>query len=102
MNAPVKEQTSPVEHIRGYHAELREIRRDLHAHPELAFEENRTSSVVVEYLKKFGIETHTGLARTGVVGVTRIVYPADTARVPYRVGRVKVSRTKKFPADVNV
>ena len=66
---PVKEQRSPVEHIRAYHAELREIRRDLHAHPELAFDENRTSSVVVEYLKKFGIETHTGLARTGVVGV---------------------------------
>jgi amidohydrolase len=71
MNAPVKEQISPVEHIRGYHAELREMRRDLHAHPELAFEENRTSSVVVEYLKKFGIETHTGLARTGVVGVIK-------------------------------
>jgi amidohydrolase len=68
---PVKEQRSPVEHIRAYHAELREIRRDLHAHPELAFDENRTSSVVVEYLKKFGIETHTGLARTGVVGVIR-------------------------------
>jgi amidohydrolase len=71
MNAPVKEQTSPIEQIRGYHAELREIRRDLHSHPELAFEENRTSSVVVEYLKKFGIETHTGLARTGVVGVIK-------------------------------
>jgi amidohydrolase len=67
----VKEQTSPVEHIRGYHAELREIRRDLHAHPELAFEEGRTSSVVVEYLNKFGIETHTGLAKTGVVGVIK-------------------------------
>jgi hippurate hydrolase len=68
---PVKEQLSPVDHIRAYHAELREIRRDLHAHPELAFDENRTASVVVEYLKKFGIETHTGLARTGVVGVIR-------------------------------
>jgi amidohydrolase len=71
MNAPVKVHASPVEHIRGYHAELREIRRDLHAHPELAFDENRTSSVVVEYLKKLGIETHTGLARTGVVGVVK-------------------------------
>ena len=71
MNAPVKEPASPVEHIRGYHAELREMRRDVHAHPELGFEENRTSSVVVEYLKKLGIETHTGLARTGVVGVIK-------------------------------
>ena len=63
--------TTPVERIRGYHAELTEIRRDLHANPELAFEETRTSSLVVEYLKKLGIEVHTGLAKTGVVGVIR-------------------------------
>ena len=63
--------TSPVDQIRGYHAELREIRRDLHAHPELAFEESRTASLVVRYLQKWGIETHTGLAKTGVVGVIR-------------------------------
>jgi hippurate hydrolase len=63
--------TSPVDRIRGYHAELRDIRRDLHAHPELAFQESRTSSLVVEHLKKWGIETHTGLAKTGVVGVVR-------------------------------
>jgi amidohydrolase len=61
--------TSPVERIRHYHRELTEIRRDLHAHPELAFEEQRTSSLVAGYLKKLGIETHTGLAKTGVVGV---------------------------------
>jgi amidohydrolase len=69
MNAP--ELRSPIDHIRGYHAELTRIRRDLHAHPELAFEENRTSTLVADYLKKLGIETHTGLARTGVVGVIR-------------------------------
>jgi amidohydrolase len=63
--------TSPVDRIRGYHAELRDIRRDLHAHPELAFQESRTSSLVVENLRKWGIETHTGLAKTGVVGVVR-------------------------------
>jgi amidohydrolase len=63
--------TSPVDRIRGYHAELRDIRRDLHAHPELAFEESRTSALVVESLKKWGIETHTGLAKTGVVGVVK-------------------------------
>jgi hippurate hydrolase len=63
--------TSPVDAIRRYHAELRDIRRDLHAHPELAFQESRTSAKVVEYLKKWGIETHTGLAKTGVVGVIK-------------------------------
>jgi len=63
--------TSPVERIRAYHAELTGVRRDLHAHPELAFEESRTSALVVESLKKWGVETHTGLAKTGVVGVIK-------------------------------
>jgi amidohydrolase len=61
--------TSPVERIRQYHPELTGIRRDIHAHPELAFTESRTSSIVSAYLKKLGIETHVGLAKTGVVGV---------------------------------
>jgi hippurate hydrolase len=61
--------TSPVDTIRRYHAELTGIRRDLHAHPELSFQEQRTSGVVADYLKKLGIETHVGLAKTGVVGV---------------------------------
>jgi amidohydrolase len=60
---------SPVERIRQYHRELTDIRRDLHAHPELSFQEQRTSGVVAQYLRKLGIETHTGLAKTGVVAV---------------------------------
>jgi hippurate hydrolase len=63
--------TSPVETIRRYHDELTGIRRDLHAHPELSFQEQRTSTLVAEYLKKLGIETHTGIAKTGVVGVVK-------------------------------
>ena len=61
--------TSPVERIRRYHDELTGIRRDLHAHPELSFQEQRTSTLVAAYLKKLGIETHIGLAKTGVVAV---------------------------------
>jgi amidohydrolase len=61
--------TSPVERIRSYHSELTAIRRDLHAHPELSFQEQRTSTLVADYLRKLGIETHTGLAKTGVVAV---------------------------------
>lgn len=48
--------------------EMQAWRRDIHAHPETAFEEVRTANVVAEKLKSFGIEVHTGLARTGVVG----------------------------------
>ena len=50
------------------HALLTEWRRDFHAHPELAFEEERTSALVAERLESFGVEVHRGLAKTGVVG----------------------------------
>ncbi|MSQ63353.1 MAG: amidohydrolase [Betaproteobacteria bacterium] len=62
---------SPVERIRSYHAELRSIRRDIHAHPELAFHENRTSQLVADRLAALGIEVHRGLAKTGLVGVVK-------------------------------
>ena len=51
--------------------ELVAIRRDIHAHPELAFEETRTSDIVARELQGYGIELHRGLARTGVVGILR-------------------------------
>jgi len=60
---------SPVERIRAYQPELVEVRRDLHAHPELAFHETRTSDVVAANLARWGIAAHRGLAKTGVVGV---------------------------------
>jgi amidohydrolase len=71
MNAPAEKFTSPVEKIRGYHAELRTIRRDIHAHPELAFQESRTSQKVADQLEAWGIEVHRGLAKTGLVGVVK-------------------------------
>ena len=48
------------------------IRRDLHAHPELGFEEVRTSGIVAEKLAEAGIEVHRGLGKTGVVGTLRL------------------------------
>ena len=47
------------------------LRRDLHAHPELAFEERRTSGVVAAVLRECGLEVHEGIGGTGVVGVLR-------------------------------
>jgi len=44
------------------------LRHDLHAHPELAFEEHRTAGVVAEWLRRYGLEVRTGVAGTGVVG----------------------------------
>lgn len=51
--------------------EFVQIRRDIHAHPELAFEEHRTSSLVVEKLHAWGYEVTAGLGGTGVVGTLR-------------------------------
>ena len=46
-------------------------RRDIHAHPEIAFDEHRTSKIVAEKLESFGIEVETGIAGTGVVGTLK-------------------------------
>ncbi|HEX4927115.1 MAG TPA: M20 aminoacylase family protein [Burkholderiales bacterium] len=60
---------TPVETIRRHHPGLQALRRDLHAHPELAFQENRTSALVAGKLAGWGIEVHRGIGQTGVVGV---------------------------------
>ncbi len=47
------------------------LRRDLHAHPELGFQEQRTSDIVANFLKQLGIEVHRGIGKTGVVGILK-------------------------------
>jgi amidohydrolase len=60
------------EHLRVMHPELTAFRRDLHAHPELGFEEVRTAERVADALRVCGVdEVHTGIAKTGVVGIIR-------------------------------
>jgi len=53
-------------------AELTALRRDIHAHPELGFEEERTSTIVAQKLKEWGCEVTTGIGKTGVVGTIRV------------------------------
>jgi amidohydrolase len=60
-----------IDRIEAFANELTAIRRDLHAHPEIGFEEVRTSGIVAERLKSWGIEVHHGLGGTGVVGVLK-------------------------------
>ena len=50
---------------------MRQWRHDIHRHPELGFEEHRTASKVTRLLEEWGIETHTGIGGTGVVGVIK-------------------------------
>ncbi len=58
--------------IAASHDELTRIRRDIHAHPETAFEEVRTAGIVAKLLESYRIEVHRGLAKTGVVGTLKV------------------------------
>jgi hippurate hydrolase len=57
--------------IAQFHGDLTEWRHDIHAHPELGFEERRTSDFVAQKLAEFGCEVFRGIGRTGVVGRLR-------------------------------
>jgi amidohydrolase len=63
--------------IDDFKNDLIAIRRDIHKHPELAFEEIRTSDIVAAKLQSYGIEVHRGLGKTGVVGTLKA---GDSAR----------------------
>ena len=62
---------SPLAAIQLFHKELMAVRRDLHANPELGFEEVRTSGIVAGALTALGVEVHRGIGKTGVVGVIK-------------------------------
>jgi amidohydrolase len=67
-----------INRIADFHDDMTAWRQDLHAHPELGFEEHRTSAVVAERLRAFGVDdVVTGFARTGVIGVIRGRAPGD-------------------------
>jgi hippurate hydrolase len=61
-----------INRIAGMHDDLTRWRRDIHAHPELGFEEQRTSDLVAAKLAEFGCEVYRGIGKTGVVGRLRV------------------------------
>ena len=67
--------------VLDYRDELIAIRRDIHAHPELAFAEQRTSDLVAVKLSEYGCEVYRGLAGTGVVG-TMTAIPRCCSALP--------------------
>jgi amidohydrolase len=60
-----------IDRIVQFHHDIRDIRRDIHAHPELRFQETRTAALVAERLQSWGIPVTRGLGGTGVVGSIR-------------------------------
>jgi amidohydrolase len=61
-----------IDRIAQIHDDLTSWRRDIHAHPELGFEERRTSDLVAQKLAEFGCEVYRGIGKTGVVGRLRV------------------------------
>lgn len=80
-------------------ATLQALRRDLHAHPELCFSEERTSALVAGAMRSWGIEVHTGFGTTGVVGVVRGALPDTGRRVGLRadMDALPMQEANQFP-----
>ncbi|MEM8976344.1 MAG: M20 aminoacylase family protein [Pseudomonadota bacterium] len=68
---PSTASTSVLEKVQSYQSELTDIRRDIHANPELGLETHRTAEIVATLLKSWGIEVHRMVDGAGVVGVLR-------------------------------
>jgi len=60
-----------IESILADAASIATVRRDIHAHPELCFQEERTADVIARALTEWGIPIHRGLGKTGVVGIVK-------------------------------
>ncbi|MYZ45842.1 M20 aminoacylase family protein [Schauerella aestuarii] len=85
-----------LEAIQRAHGELTAIRRDIHAHPEIAFEEVRTSALVAERLRAMGIEVHTGLGKTGVVGILKAGTSGKTIGIRADMDALPMPELNKF------
>lgn len=83
--------------IQSYHDELVSIRNDFHMHPELGFEEVRTSGRVMELLKKWGVEYITGFAKTAVIAVLHGTQPGPVIGVRADMDALPLQDTKTAP-----
>lgn len=86
-----------IDPIIQFHSELQQIRRDIHAHPELCFEEKRTSEVVVQKLTEWGIPVLRGMGVTGVVGVIKKGYGNRAVGLRADMDGLPVQEINSFP-----
>ena len=72
-------------------------RRDLHEHPELGFEEERTAAMVAARLRELGFEVHAGIGKTGVVGVLRGARPGKTIMLRADMDGLPIDEENRVP-----
>lgn len=85
-----------VEPLVSWQPEIAAIRRDIHAHPELAYEEFRTADVVAEQLSSWGIPVHRGLGVTGVVGTIAGNRPGKAVGLRADMDALPMQETNSF------
>jgi len=76
---------------------LVQIRRTIHMHPELGFEEVETSKLVSEWLEKFGLEVKRGMAKTGVVGLLKGKKPGQTVAIRADMDALPMDEARSVP-----
>jgi amidohydrolase len=86
-----------ISRIAESHAELTGWRRDIHAHPELGFEEHRTADLVAQKLAEFGILVHRGIGKTGVVGELRNGNSPRTIGLRADMDALPILEANQFP-----
>src|SRR5690606_33614050 len=86
-----------VEDIIAQHAEIRTLRRDIHAHPELKFEEFRTADLVAARLEEWGIPCVRGLGGTGVVGIVKAGSSGRAIGLRADMDALPMTEFNKFP-----
>ena len=91
MSSDVKDE------VRARREEMVSLRRDLHAHPETAFREERTSKLVAERLASFGLEVSTGAAETGVTAVIHGAAPGPTLMLRADMDALPIQETSDRP-----
>lgn len=85
-----------VKQIEDMELQLSEWRQNLHAHPELGFEEHRTSDFVASKLEEFGVEVHREIGKTGVVGVLRQGNETRSIGLRADMDALPISETNEF------
>src|SRR5438067_12898218 len=85
-----KTSENVLEHVNDLLPDLESIYKDIHSHPELSMQENRTAGIAADRLRSAGYDVTTGVGKTGVVGVLRngdgpaIMLRADMDALPVR------------------
>ena len=91
LEAQIRERSAAVE------KKLIGWRRDIHQHPELGDQEQRTSRLVAEHLKRLGLDVQTGMARTGVVGILKGAKPGPVVGLRADMDALPVTEPQGLP-----